>query len=64
MPGESFDEDFRVDVGRADGGRTFVRVVHLPTGRERTVVGLDGRTARENADELAFELPRTITSDK
>jgi len=30
------DSEIRVDIGRAGGGGTFVRVVHIPTGRART----------------------------
>jgi hypothetical protein len=48
--------DFRVDVGRADGGRTFVRVVHLPTGKDRVLVGLDGSDPEEVALQLTKEL--------
>ncbi len=49
-------DDFRVDIGRADKGRTFVRVVHLPTGKERIVVGLGEATAMEVAARLTQEL--------
>ena len=31
MADESMEEDIQVDIGRADGARTFVRIVHLPT---------------------------------
>ena len=52
--------DFRVDVGRADGGRTFVRVVHLPTGKDRLLVGLDGADPEEVALQLTKELSSEI----
>ena len=38
-------DDFQVDIGRASGGQTFVRVVHLPTGESRQAVGLAGRAS-------------------
>ena len=40
-------DDFRVDYGRVEGGRTFIRVVHLPTGKERIQVGLGSDDSRE-----------------
>ena len=49
-------DDFRVDIGRADKGRTFVRVVHLQSGREKIVVGLDGCEPRIVADRLKSDL--------
>lgn len=30
---DDFRRQVRIDTGRADGGGTFVRVVHVPTGR-------------------------------
>ena len=60
MADESLSEDFRVDVGRANNGRTFLRVVHLPSGRNKQIVGLCGRTARDVADELARRLLQEI----
>jgi hypothetical protein len=60
----SNNPDFRVDVGLAEGGRTFGRVVHLPTGQSREVVGLSGRTPLEVADDLAIELLRQIDSGR
>ncbi|GEM_PF-3386231 len=56
---------FRVDIGRAQKKETgesctFIRVVHLPSGRSRTVVGLSGRSATVIADELATELLRDV----
>lgn len=36
MPPPFLDRDFRIDTGRAADGGIFVRVVHLPTGLERT----------------------------
>jgi hypothetical protein len=59
------DDDFRVDIGRADEGRTFIRVVHLPTEKERIVLGLgeeqtnavEARLIRELKAELGIEDP-------
>jgi len=36
------DRDIRIDTGRASPSGTFVRVVHLPTGRSRTKAPLAG----------------------
>jgi len=47
---------FRVAIGRADKGRTFVRVIHVPTGKERIVVGLGGADPNEVATRLTKEL--------
>jgi hypothetical protein len=30
------DNEVRIDTGRARDGGTFVRVIHIPTGRTRT----------------------------
>jgi hypothetical protein len=56
--------DFRVDVGRADRGRTFVRVVHLPTGKDRILVGLDGADPGEVALRLTNELASEIDAQR
>jgi hypothetical protein len=50
------EEEFRVDIGRADKGQTFVRVVHIPSGKERIQVGLEGNDARDVAKRLTEEL--------
>jgi hypothetical protein len=60
MTDSSKPGDFRVDVGRASAGRTFVRVVHLPTGKERIVVGLDGAEPAEVALRLTTELDHEL----
>jgi len=54
------DETLRMDVGHAEGGRTFVRVVHLPTGAEKTQVGLKGETADVVGRRLAKALMQEI----
>jgi len=48
--------DIVVEVGRATGGRSFVRVVHEPTGRSRRTTGLGSRTSTEVTAELLFGL--------
>ena len=53
-------DDFRVDIGRADKGRTFVRVVHLQSGTEKTVVGLDGCEPKVVAERLQNELSEEL----
>lgn len=67
MDAHSDDHSIRMDVGRASGGRTFVRVVHLLTGRDRQQVGLDGETAevvgRRLAKELMDDISPTADSD-
>lgn len=52
--------DFRIDIGRADKGRTFVRVTHIPTGAESAVVGIGNRTPNELATELLRRLASNI----
>jgi hypothetical protein len=49
-------DDFRTDIGSADKGRTFVRVLHLPSGMERIAVGLGSRTADIVAEQLENDL--------
>jgi hypothetical protein len=53
-------DDFRVDVGRANKGRTFVRVIHTPSGKERLLVGLDGSAPEEVANRLIKELKEEL----
>ena len=47
------ERDFRVDIGRADKGRTFVRVVHVPTGKEKCVLGLGDENVNDVAKSLS-----------
>ncbi len=56
MPDKTIPNDFRIEVGRADKGRTFLRVVHVPTGKERILVGLGETDWHEIAFQLAQEL--------
>jgi hypothetical protein len=54
--------DFRVDIGRADRGRTFVRVIHVPTGKQKIAVGLDGLEPNAVAQRLERELREELAS--
>jgi hypothetical protein len=61
IPGGDFEnrtkpEDFRVDIGRADKGKTFVRVVHVPSGKERHLVGLGHENTHDVTRRLIEEL--------
>lgn len=56
MPEREIPKDYRVDIGRADKGRTFIRVVDIPTGRERSIVGIGTATVMDVADRLVDEL--------
>ncbi len=59
MTVRTISSDYRVDVGRVNGGRTFVRVLHIPTGKERTRVGLSGA----NSNEVSFQLTQEIANE-
>lgn len=60
--------DFQVDIGRADQGRTFVRVTHIPTGKQRIVAGIGssvpGDVALKLANEITDELYEYRESEK
>jgi hypothetical protein len=60
MENNPTDSDFVVESGRAKGGRMFVRVVHQPTGKNRTIVGLGERSHHEVVDELIAQIKREI----
>lgn len=63
MRHESLDERFRVDVGRADNGQTFVRVVDVVTGRHREQIGLYGESTNAIATRLANEIGQELPKD-
>jgi hypothetical protein len=46
------DEDIEVRIGRADGGRSFIQVLHRPTGVQRHVIGLVGQTSEQVTIDL------------
>lgn len=56
--------DFRVQIGSADEGRTFVRVIHRPTGKERVVVGIGDTSTQEVEARLTEELQREVAAEK
>jgi hypothetical protein len=60
MAGAIRDEDFRIDSGRAEGGRMFVRVVHEPTQTSRVVVGLKSRPYAQVVQDLLSEVRQEI----
>ncbi len=55
-------EDFEINIGRAAHGKTFVRVIHLPTKKERSVVGFKGETYRRIVERLTNEIRDEIAS--
>lgn len=55
--------DFRTDIGRADKGQTFVRVVHVASGRERWQVGLGRLSTQAVADQLKKELQDELSRE-
>ena len=60
-------QDWRIDVGRAvdESGRscTFIRVVHMPSGKSRHVVGLKGRSGSQIEFELANEIIEELKAE-
>jgi hypothetical protein len=57
---EKVEDEFRVDIGRAGKGRTFIRVVHIPSGKERVRVGLCGDDSHGVTALLISELRREL----
>lgn len=68
MRHESLGERFRVDIGRADGGRSFVRVNDTLTGLSRSQVGLEGEPTdvitRRLASQIVAESSSLVIVDK
>ena len=67
------DNEVRIDMGRAREGGTFVRVLHIPTGRARTKERLGSESqaavvaklrAELEADLLAAGLAQYVEHDK
>jgi hypothetical protein len=54
------ESDFRTDIVRADKGRAFVRVIHIPSKKERIQVGLDGIDPDDVAKRLTQELRQEL----
>ena len=54
--------DFRIDIGRAGKGETFVRVIHIPSGKQRIKVGLGIATTQDIANQMIEELSREVNA--
>ncbi len=50
------DNEVRIDIGRARDGGTFVRVLHIPTGRARTKDRLGAESHAAVVSRLRAEL--------
>jgi hypothetical protein len=55
---------FLIESGRGVGGRMFIRVVHQPTGKSRTIVGLGERSYQEVVDELIADVQREVEASR
>jgi hypothetical protein len=60
MRDKTIPSDFRVDVGRADRGQTFVRVIHIATGKDRITLGIGNSNVTDIAFALFNELSKEI----
>jgi hypothetical protein len=59
------EEDIRIDIGRAQDGIkscSFMRMVHLPTGIERSQVGFKGLSGSELKQRFLAEIEAELTS--
>lgn len=59
------EEDIRIDVGRAHDGEkpcSFLRMVHLPTGIERTQVGFAGLEGQDLRQRFLAEIEAELES--
>jgi hypothetical protein len=56
------DQDIRVETGRGRAGGTFVRVVHVPTGRTRTQDRLGLEAHADVVARLRAELDAELTA--
>lgn len=54
-------DQFQVNIGRADKGRTFVRVVHTPSGKQRVLVDIKGSEPQEVASRLIREIQEELS---
>jgi hypothetical protein len=63
MSDRMISSDFLIQIGRADKGRTFVRVVHIATGKDRSLVGIGDANPREIAFQLAKDLTNKVESE-
>lgn len=60
---EPLPSDFETRIGSASGGRTFVQVLHKPTGTERHQVGLNGESTDAVARKLYLEVLVELAGD-
>jgi hypothetical protein len=61
MPSPLVPDNFSIEIGRAADGKTFMRIVHLPSGiyREVPSIGNEGaEVARKLAAEIQLELAK------
>jgi len=56
------DSEVRIDTGRAGDGGTFVRVLHLPTGRVRTKDRLGAESHAAVVSRLRAELEAELVA--
>ena len=56
------DNEVRIDTGRALDGTTFVRVVHIPTGRFRTESSLGSESHVAAVTRLRAELEAELVA--
>lgn len=54
--------DFIANIGRASGGRTFIRVIHERTSIERIMVGIGERTTKDVIAELEASIVSELVS--
>jgi hypothetical protein len=57
------EEDIEIRIGRADGGQSFVQVVHRPTGIQRYVVGFFGRSSKEITIDLRDQVESELIAN-
>jgi hypothetical protein len=57
---EQAEDPFLIHIGRAGKGLTFVRVVHVPSGKERALVGLGGESPLAVAKRLTDEIRKEL----
>lgn len=63
-PNSDFLDEFEIHIGRADKGRTFVRVIHTPSNKKRIMVGIGHSDANTVAEKLAREILAEIKRDE
>lgn len=56
-------EKYIIDIGRANEGRTFVRVTHKESGKQRSIVGLDGKSMDKITSQLINEIRQELAAE-